>query len=228
MNRYKEAESDRIPVEVEIFGSESRKSVAWTAAGYTVGALMAGPMGGLLGAITQGNEEYVVYIVKFSDETEKTFTVHKKKIPIEIFVWMWRIKDRVSENDYITFGIDFSRLKFESLVSWKEVNNLLALDDRKKNSEDAWDNLWLEVGLKKILEKEIERYFKEKKKAEITVVTRSKGIWIPKKPSFSVFLADNIIILLALVFFTFLWAVRTGEKMGGGNSDPSQTTEQNQ
>jgi hypothetical protein len=134
----------------------------------------------------------------------------------------------VSESDYITFGIDFSRLKFESLVSWKEVNNLLALDDRKKKSEDAWDNLWLEVGLKKILKKEIERYFKEKKKAEITVIIRSEGIWIPKKPSFGVFISDNIIILLALVFFTFLWAVRTGEKMGGGNSDPSQTTEQNQ
>jgi DNA-directed RNA polymerase subunit M/transcription elongation factor TFIIS len=47
--------SEVIPVEIEVVGSQSNKSVGWSTAGVAAGALIAGPMGAIIGLATQGN-----------------------------------------------------------------------------------------------------------------------------------------------------------------------------
>jgi hypothetical protein len=47
----------KIPVEIEIIGTNYRKSIGWSAVSYAVGSLLAGPVGGIIGVITQGNKK---------------------------------------------------------------------------------------------------------------------------------------------------------------------------
>jgi hypothetical protein len=171
----------RIPVKIEIAGTEFKKSIGWTTVGYTVGSLLAGPVGGIIGGLTQGNGQNVKCTVHFEDGSEKTITCKDKDLKFEIFVWAWRIEHRKSEQDYVDFGLDFTSLKRGKVVKTDRIGDVLNFDSGGKSLKELWGDLRLEMALHKLFKLEIERYFWEQRKERVLLQTDTGGLKIPPK-----------------------------------------------
>lgn len=50
-----------IPVKLEVMSSTFKKGVGWTVVGTVAGAVIAGPLGALIGLATQGNSQKFTY-----------------------------------------------------------------------------------------------------------------------------------------------------------------------
>ena len=188
----------QIPTDIEIIGTEFRKSIAWTAVGSSVGSLLAGPVGGISGGLTQGNRQNFQYIIKFNDGSQKVFKCKDKNIEFELIVWGWRIANQKSETDYVDFGLNFSTLKRGMIISSEVLDQFLQLEG--KSFKELWKTIFLEKELKELLKAEIERYFKEKRNSLVTVEYTAKQFKIlnPESTFSSVF-----IILVTLSFAIF-------------------------
>jgi hypothetical protein len=199
----------KIPVEVEIIGSGTRKSITWTAVGYTVGSLLAGPVGGVIGAISQGNEQKYTLRIKFDDNSQKLIDCDKNKANLELILWAWRIQNKKSESDYVTFGVDFDSLKRGNIISNAWLDNYLGLHKDKNSPElpenkqlgELWQTLQLELKLTKFYQGELRRYFLEQRKESILVEHGRRGFKIPPKHNWTF-----TIVLLSIfaVFFGYV------------------------
>jgi hypothetical protein len=189
-----------IPVEVEIIGSGTRKSIAWTAVGYTVGSLLAGPVGGVIGAISQGNEQKYTLLIKFDDDSQKLIDCDKNKANLELILWAWRIQNKKSERDYVTFGVDFDSLKRGNIVSNAWLENYLGLHESKQLGE-LWQTLRLELGLTKFYQGELRRYFLEQRKESILVDFTGRGFKIPPKHNWTFAI---VLLTIFTVFFGYV------------------------
>lgn len=216
----------KIPIAIEPVDTEIKKSIGWTAVGYTAGAFLAGPMGGIVGALTQGNEEYLIYRVTFSDNSQKQIKSHKNKIALELLIWLWRIENKKSEDDYITFGIDFGRLTWGQVVPVTAINKYLGLEEGIHSVGEAWQKTQLELGLKETLKNEIQRYFLEQKGFKITVWAEKNGFKIPsqhnKNPDRSLGVIESLIIVTMIIGMAFLTS-RCQNSSSNNNYQPSST-----
>jgi hypothetical protein len=172
---------DRIPVKIEIIGSELKKSIVWTATGTAIGSLLAGPIGAVIGGLTQGNGQKVSLKIVFEDRSEKIIECDGQKLKYELFVWAWRIQNIKSERDYVDFGLDFTTLQRNQIVSTKRVGEALNFDPEGKSLKELWGNVRLEMELHKLFKREIERYFWEERKERILLENDTRGLKIPPK-----------------------------------------------
>lgn len=189
-----------IPVEIEVVGSQFKKSVGWTAAGVAAGALIAGPIGAMIGLATQGNGQKFHYIIKFSDETQKVVMCDANKLQLDLILWSWRINNKKTEKDYVTFGMGFSKLQRGMLIQASEIKRLLGLADKHTSSfGEAWQMAELEQQLTKFLKSEIQRYFQEQRNDFVWLEeTTGGGFKIPSKTSKSE-VVNGIIGLVVLI-----------------------------
>ncbi|GBF54631.1 hypothetical protein N0824_02499 [Microcystis sp. 0824] len=171
----------RIPVKIEIAGAEFRKNIGWTTVGYTMGSLLAGPIGGVIGGLTQGNGQNVKCTVYFEDGSEKTITCKDKNLQFELFVWTWRIEHCKSEQDYVDFGLDFNTLERGKIVKTDRVGEVLNFDPENKSLKELWGGMHLYLALHKLFKLEIERYFWEQRKERVLLETDTGGLKIPPK-----------------------------------------------
>jgi hypothetical protein len=171
----------RIPVKIEIAGTEFRKSIGWTTVGYTVGSLLAGPMGGIIGGLTQGNGQNVKLTICFEDGSEKPIVCKDKNLQFELFVWTWRIENSKSEQDYVDFGLDFTSLERGKVVKTDRIGDVLNFDPENKSLKELWGGTRLYIALHKLFKSEIERYFWEQRKERIVLENDTGGLKIPPK-----------------------------------------------
>ena len=198
-----------IPVEVEIIGSGTKKSITWTAVGYTVGSLLAGPVGGIIGAISQGNEQKYTLRIKFDDNSQKLIDCDKNKANLELILWAWRIQNKKSESDYVTFGVDFDSLKRGNIISNAWLNNYLGLHKDKNSPEshenkqfgELWQTLRLELSLTKFYQGELRRYFLEQRKESILVEHGRPGFKIPPRHNWTFTI---VLLTIFTVFFGYV------------------------
>lgn len=189
--------SQVIPVKLEVMGSTFKKGVGWTVVGTVAGAVIAGPLGALIGLATQGNNQKFTYTVFFSDETQKVYTCEGKDLDFELSIWTWRINNQRSEKDYVTFGLQFANLQRDMTIPCKEIQRLLGIDDNPSGFKDALKRIGLMRRYTQLLKKEIERYLKEQCN-DIVIVQVTDGFDI-KIPSKATEVRDTILGGIGLV-----------------------------
>lgn len=212
--------SNVVPIEIEVVGSQFKKSVGWTTAGAATGALVAGPVGAVIGLATQGNNQEFHYIIKFSDGTQKAFTVAGKSLQLDLTIWSWRINNKKTESDYVTFGMDFSTLRRDMVITASEIKKWIGTPNGPaKNLGEAWQMVKLEQKLMKFLKSEIQRYFKEQRNDVVLLEeTPSGGFKIPSKSSDAVSVVLGLVVLVAM----FGGCVATGTSQNQA-SEPEAT-----
>lgn len=193
-------ESKVIPVEIEVVGSQFKKSVRWSTAGVAVGSLIAGPVGAIIGLATQGNGQKFHYIVYFSDGTQQVVVCDGNKLQLDLLVWSWRINNKKAEKDYVTFGMDFSKLQRDMLLSASEIKKILGLTNKQTSSfGEAWQMVKLEQQLTKFLKLEIQRYFKEQRNDVVMLEeTMGGGLKIPSQMSEVVYGIIGLVVLIGM------------------------------
>lgn len=186
-----------IPVEIEVVGSQFNKSMGWSAAGVVAGALIAGPVGAIIGLATQGNEQKFHYIIKFSDGTQQVVVCNREKLQLDLIIWSWRINEKKTEKDYVTFGIDFSRLERDMIIPKSIIDRKLGLGEKQAGeSGEVCQMVQLERKLIKFLKSEIQRYFNEQKNDVVTLDETAKGLKIPSKASDTFYGIFGLVVLI--------------------------------
>ena len=169
-----------IPVEIKITNSKFIKSVGWSVAGETN---IIDTLASIINFSRLAEKKNFYYTVKFSNGVKEVLSCDVEKLPLELFVWSWRIKEEKIKKDYITFGLDFSKLKRNMIISNSQIDKKLALYIKSVNIT-CDDELIIElrkIGLMKLLKTEIYRYFCEEKKDMVLPSEVSKGLKIPSK-----------------------------------------------
>ena len=168
--------SRAIPFKIEARGSQFPKIVKHNRIGVTVGDLIKDPMGRLVFLETQDNEQRFCFTVKFLDGTQKVVEGSGANLQVNFFIWWWRINNQKSENDYVTFGLDFSKLKKEMHISESKIKKSLGFNKLpSSSSREAYQLIKFEKELMKFLKLEIQRYFKEQKNIIILLEEPTPG-----------------------------------------------------
>lgn len=190
-----------IPVEIEITNSKFKKNVGWSVVGESDIDLIDNSLGDIINLAVQFSaKKNFYYTVKFSDGTQKVVECNVEKLPLELIIWSWRIKERKTEKDYVTFGIDFSQLERNMIVYNSQVNKKLGLHIKSINrlSESEQVAQLKRIGLMKFLKSEIFRYFFEQKKDMVLPDEIFEGLKIPSKANerLNAFLGLGVLIFI--------------------------------
>ena len=217
--------SEVIPVEIEVVDSQFNKSMGWSAAGLAAGALIAGPVGAIIGLATQGNGQKFHYIIKFSDGTQQVVVCDEKKLQLDLIIWSWRINEKKTEKDYVTFGVDFSKLERDMIIPKSVIDKKLGLGEKQAGGfGEAWQMIELEQKLIKFLKSEIQRYFNEQKNDVVILEETAKGLKIPFKASDTLYKASDTsygifgLVVLIFIFGSCVASMTSPEPSYNSNS----------
>lgn len=192
--------SDAIPVEIEVAGSQFKKGLGWTTIGMTAGALIASSIEAIVGLATQGKSQKCHYVIKFSDGTQKVITCDSNKLQLDLIIWSWKINNQKTENDYVTFEMDFSTLRRGIIIPISDIRRLLGTSSQSAQStSEARQRFKIEQESRKFLKLEIQRYFKEQRKDTVIVEeTMGGGFKIPSKSSEVVWGMAGLVAIVAM------------------------------
>lgn len=145
--------------------------------------------------------ETIDYTVVFSNETRSNLSCTIQELPLQLIIWSWRIKEKKTEKDYVTFGINFASLERNTFVSNTIIDKSLKLYAKSIGASDKAIeiNQLKQIKLIKFLKSEIFRYFFEEKNDMVLPEETSEGIKIPSKANERL----NIFIGLGILIFIF-------------------------
>jgi hypothetical protein len=185
--------SNVIPIEIEALGFKFRNGVAGNTNDLATHTSI----------ISQGNEQNLHYVVKFSDGTQKVNICNGNKLQVDSVIWSWRIRNKKTEEDYVDFGVNFSTLQRGSVIHIDKIMKLLdVLNTPPKNFREAQNAVEIEQTFKNFFRLEIQRYFKEQRNDIVRLETRMGG-------SFKIPLKPNKAAWGFLGFFVFLFIIGT-------------------
>jgi hypothetical protein len=167
--------SNVIPIEIEALGFKLKNGVS----GNT------NSLANTTSIVSQGNEQNLNYIVKFSDGTQKVTICNGNQLQVDLAIWSWRINNKKTEQDYVDFGVDFSTLERGLVIHVHKVMKLLGISNiSPKNFSEVRNMVEIEQRFKYFFQLEIQRYFKEQRNDIVRLeTTMGGGLKIPPKPS---------------------------------------------
>lgn len=206
-----------IPIEIEALGFKLKNGVS----GNT------NDLANTTSIVSQGNEQNLNYIVKFSDGTQKVTICNGNQLQVDLAIWLWRINNKKAEEDYVDFGIDFSTLQRGTVIPNNKINNLLSvLDTPPKNFSEVLHQVEIEQTLKNFFKAEIQRYFKEQKNDTVVLeTTMGGGLRISSKANELVLSFIGLLFLVAIFGNFFMGTTSPNQTSGSqANSQAKQDT----
>lgn len=202
--------SNIIPIELEALGFKFKNETQGKNNGLDKTTSIA----------SQGNEHNLHYIIKFSDGSQKVNICNGNKLQIDLIIWLWRINNKKTEEDYVDFGIDFSTLRRGIVISNNRISNILSvLDTPPKNFSEVLHRAEIEQTLKNFLKSEIQRYFKEQKNDIVVIeATMGGGLRISPKTNELVWVFIGLLVLFPM-FGNFLTGTTSPNQVSGSQSN---------